>query len=438
MTPETSSITLLELQRRVQRHLLAPDLREVWVTAELSDVRTSGGHCYMELLQKDEQTGKIAAKCRAAIWANVYRSIAHNFRMVTGQDFATGLKVMVKVSVSYHEVFGMTMVVNDVNPDFTMGDLLRRRRESIERLRREGILDRNRSLTVATPPLRIAVISASGAAGFGDFMNQLLHNPSRLAFKVKLFPARLQGENTPSSIISALRQIWEQRGDFDCVVLIRGGGASSDLIAFEDYDLAACIARFPLPVVIGIGHERDVTLLDYVAFMRVKTPTAAAEWLIGEGEKQLDIVKRIAMAMLRIVGDRIGGSATQLSTLDTQLRFLPERTIERANNRLASAIATLGNIGALRLVPQRQRLTDLATALLREAPAITGRQADRLSSLGKLIEAYSPAATFRRGFTATRIGDRTLRNATDAKPGDTITTYFADGEITSTVTPAET
>lgn len=431
-------VTLIELQRRVQRHLLAPDLRDVWVVAELSDVRVNGGHCYMELLQKDDNSGSIIAKCRAAAWANVFRSIAHNFRTVTGQEFTTGLKVMLRTSVSYHEVYGMTMVVNDVNPDFTMGDLLRRRRENIERLRREGILDHNRQLALAAPPLRVAVISASGAAGFGDFMNQLMHNPSRLAFRVKLFQAKLQGENTPASIIAALRLIWEKREDFDCVVLIRGGGASSDLIAFEDYNLAACVARFPLPVVIGIGHERDITLLDYVAFKRVKTPTAAAEWLITEGEKALDILRRFATTLSQSAGERLSGYASQLSALETQARMLPTLCVERANARLTTSVATLGSVASGRIAPLRQRLDDLAATFKRDSRQLMGRSFDHLESLVRLVDAYSPAATLRRGFTATRIGQRTLRSVNDLAAGDVIVTYFADGQITSTVNPSTT
>lgn len=279
---EPQALTLLQLQQRIKGLLAVPQLRDVWITAELSDVRTSGGHCYMEMLQKDDQ-GRVVAKCRGAMWANVYGPLSRNFMRVTGHEFATGLKVMLRVTVGYHEVYGMSMVVNDVNPEFTMGDLLRRRRENILRLQREGILNANRELPIATPPLRIAVVSAAGAAGYGDFVNQIVNNPSRLAFKLKLFPAKLQGEGTPQSIINALSAIVAEEANWDCVVIIRGGGASSDLLAFEDYELAAAVAQFPLPVIIGIGHERDITLLDYVAYMRVKTPTAAAEWLIGRG-----------------------------------------------------------------------------------------------------------------------------------------------------------
>ncbi len=436
MTPSDpstiDSLTLRQLQQRVQAHLLANDLRDVWVTAELSDVRVSGGHCYMELLEKDAN-GKIVAKARAAAWANVYRSIAHNFMAVTGQQFATGLKVMLRISVSYHEVFGMTMVVNDVNPEFTMGDLLRRRRESIMRLQREGILELNRKLTFPTPTLRIAVISARTAAGFGDFANQLFNNPSRLAFKVSLFQARLQGEQTSQSILAALERIASAREQWDCVVIIRGGGASSDLIAFEDYDLAAAIARFPLPVIIGIGHERDITLLDYVANMRVKTPTAAAEWLITEGEKQLDALRRIALMMGRTASDRLAGSAAQLSMLSTRLRLLPLQAMERSRAALTTCTLSLAGLSASRIAPAAARLDTISENIRREAATIIRRQSERLESFASLIDAFSPMATLRRGYTITRLTDsgKTLRSVADATEGALLTTTLPDGRIIS-------
>lgn len=428
----SDSMTLQQLQRTVQRLLTVAALRDVWVTAELSDVRVAGGHCYMELLQKND-AGAIVAKARAAIWASVYRGIAYNFRAVTGQEFATGLKVMLRVTVSYHEVYGMTLVVNDVNPEFTMGDLLRRRRENLLRLQREGIINDNRQLQLPPVVLRVAVISARGAAGFGDFVNQLAGNASHLAFKVKLFPARLQGEGTPASIISALERISDEYGNWDCVVLIRGGGASSDLIAFEDYDLAAAVAQFPLPVIIGIGHERDVTLLDYVAHMRVKTPTAAAEWLISLGDAALDRLRSIAVNLAASAGDRMTGTARQLSSIEAQLSILPGRAVERAASGLRRSAAVLGGLGTSCILPMRERLLSMSERLMQSPSQAVARQRDLLESHLRLLDALSPEATMRRGFTVTRINGHAAYSATEISSGDTITTYFADGTVVSTV-----
>lgn len=265
------ALTLLELNKRISSLITVASTQNVWVTAELSDVAVRGGHCYMELLQKDVERGTTLAKARAMIWSSLYPRIEAQFYAATGQRFGTGIKVMVQVSATMHPVYGISLVINAVNPEYTMGDLLRRRREMLERLKQEGILEMNRSLEWILVPQRIAVISAPGAAGYGDFVNQLYSNPAKLRFEVKLFPAVMQGERAPETIISALEQIAAQADEWDGVVIIRGGGATSDLVAFENYDLAVHVAQFPLPIIVGIGHERDVTILDYVANMRVKT-----------------------------------------------------------------------------------------------------------------------------------------------------------------------
>ena len=428
----TRAVTLQELQRRVQRLVTTADTRDVWVTAELSDVRVVGGHCYTELLQKDDG-GTIVAKARAAIWANVYRQIDYTFRRVTGQSFTTGLKVMLRVSVSYHEVYGLTRVVSDVNPEFTMGDLIRRRNENIRRLQKEGIISLNRQLAMPTVTLRIAVVSARGAAGFGDFVNQLANNPARLAFKVGLFEARLQGDGAPRSMLDALQRIAAERDAWDCVVIIRGGGASSDLIAFEDYDLAAAVARFPMPVIIGIGHERDVTLLDYVAHMRMKTPTAVAAWLIQLGEAAIERLRTMALQLAQLASDRISGSSQQLSSIEAQIRMLPERAVERAASVLQRSAMAIGGLGNSCILPAMVHLKASAETLASAARQAVERAADRLEAKKHLIDALSPEATMRRGFTVTRVDGHAVYSKAELRPGDNIVTYFADGTVESVV-----
>ena len=292
-------ITLQQLNRRIIDAINGTaGLQGVWVVAETSDLRVTGGHCYFEMIQKHPDTGAQLARGRAVIWASQYQRLNGAFSAATGSPLQTGIKIMAKVNVSYHAVYGLSMVVTDINPEYTMGDLLRRRNEMISRLKREGIIDMNRELGWPEPLQRIAVISARGAAGYGDFINQLYHNTSRLRFETRLFPAVMQGDNTAPTVISALEAIASAADSYDCVVIIRGGGGSSDLASFDNYELAANIAQFPLPVIVGIGHERDVTLLDYVAALRVKTPTAAAEWLISRGEASLQRVRDLGAAML--------------------------------------------------------------------------------------------------------------------------------------------
>ncbi|MDE6100497.1 MAG: exodeoxyribonuclease VII large subunit [Paramuribaculum sp.] len=327
-------ITLSKLNRVIATYLQQPALTNVWVVAELMDVRVSRGHCYMELVEKDISTGSVVARMRAAIWASVHAVLSDRFRKATGREFTTGLKVLVCGTVSYHPAYGLSLVINNIDPSYTIGEAERRRREILERLSREGIINDNRSLEWPPTALRIAVISAAGAAGYGDFINQLYHNSSRLRFTTRLFPAVMQGDRTSPTVIAALDSIAAHSDEWDCVVIIRGGGASSDLQAFDDYALASNVAQFPLPVIVGIGHERDVTVLDYVANMRVKTPTAAAEWLISHGERALERVRVLASDIHRVASDRISGARTQLAYLESALSIAPTGAVERANGRL--------------------------------------------------------------------------------------------------------
>ncbi len=427
------SMTLLQLQQTVTRLVTVPETQQVWITAELSDVAVRGGHCYMELLQKDPATGVTQARARAVIWANIWSRLAAYFKASTGQEFATGIKVMVRVSASYHPVYGMNLVISSVNPEYTMGDLMRRRREILQRLEKEGLLNRNRSLQWPVPVQRIAVVSAPGAAGYGDFINQLYHNPYRLRFHSRLFPAVMQGDKAPESILAALRTIGCDAGQWDCVVVIRGGGSTSDLAAFEDYSLAAAIASCPVPVMVGIGHERDVTVLDYVANMRVKTPTAAAEWLIAKGAAELDGLRRISTALHKVLTERINGNRTQLSFIEGQLPAYARRALSHSSQKLQMASLVLKSVSPRYLTPQRQRLDMLRNALPQSVDVQLMRHAQRLDSCASLIEALSPDTVLKRGFSITKIGDMTVRNASDVPHGAVLTTVFADGKINSTV-----
>ena len=280
-------ISLVELNRRIAGALaVAPGLNRQWITAETSDLRCSAGHCYMELVQKND-TGTPLAKARAVIWASTYAGLRERFLMATGVALASDMKVMVQVNVNYHPVYGMSLVINDIDPDYTVGDLARRRNAIIMRLRAEGVFDLNRTLPWSPVPQRVAVVSARGAAGYGDFVRHLHGNAYGLRFHTELFESAMQGERTVQGIIDALEKIAARENEFDCVAIIRGGGAVSELAAFDNYDLASNVAQFPLPVIVGIGHDRDTTVLDYVAARRVKTPTAAAE-LCGQAYQRAD------------------------------------------------------------------------------------------------------------------------------------------------------
>lgn len=425
------SLTLLQLNQRIAALMTVPDTQNVWVTAELSDVSARGGHCYMELLQKHPETRATLAKARGVIWANVYSRLSVDFFNATGQRFASGLKVMVRASASMHPVYGMSLVITAVNPEYTMGDLLRRRREILERLQREGILEMNRQLDWCEVPLRIAVVSARGAAGYGDFINQLYNNTSRLNFKTQLFEATMQGDRTPSTIIAALNEIAMQQDEWDGVVIIRGGGATSDLVAFEDYELAANIAQFPLPVIVGIGHERDITVLDYVANMRVKTPTAAAEWLINRGDEALEYLRSMGASILQLVSDCIAGSKEQLSYYEALLPTAPLTAVERETARLRGDMMSLVQISTRRIVPELSRLDHIAGSIASATDVTLRRRSDRLDSMQAMLNALSPEATLRRGYSITRVDGRAVTDASQIPSGTEIETTLANGTIIS-------
>ncbi|WP_300898640.1 exodeoxyribonuclease VII large subunit [uncultured Duncaniella sp.] len=451
MTP--TAITLEEFTSRISAAVNGvPGLAGVWVVAETSDLRRSG-HCYLELVQKHPVTGDPVARMRATIWRSALARIDSAFTLATGQQLASGMKVMVRVTASFHPAYGLSANITEIDPSYTLGDLMRRRQEIIARLRAEGIIDLNRELEWPDVPLRIAVISAPGAAGYGDFIHQLYTSPSRLDFRVRLFPALMQGASAPSAIIAALEQIAGEDEEWDCVVIIRGGGATSDLAAFDNYDLAANIAQFPLPVIIGIGHERDITVLDSVANMRVKTPTAAAEWLIARGEDALATLERLGSTICMLASDIIAGSKEQMARLEATLSRLPQAALALAGKQLDRLALAVGDAATASLRPERARLdsltlavSDAATACLRpersrldimaerlSASAFTAieRQRTALDTLDGLVKVLSPQSTLARGYSITRVNGRAVTSAEGLAPGTTLETTLASGTVLS-------
>ncbi len=425
------ALTLSRLNRAIAGTLSRPEFTNVWVVAELMDVRLNRGHCYMELVEKNPDTGNIEARMRAAIWASNYPHISARFIRATGQRIESGLKVLVCGTVNFHPAYGLSLVISDIDPSYTMGEAERRRREIIDRLTREGVINDNRSLPWPEPTMRVAVISAPGAAGYGDFINQLYTSASRLRFTTRLFPAMMQGDRTSPTVIAALEAIAAEADAWDCVVIIRGGGASSDLQAFDDYNLALNIAQFPLPVIVGIGHERDVTVLDFVANMRVKTPTAAAEWLISRGDAALDALRSVASDIFRAASDRLSGARTQLAHLQSALAIAPPAAMDRAKARLGNAATSLAGVGARRVAPEFMRLDQILMALQTAAATLIGRRRDALDARSSLLDALSPQATLNRGFSMTLADGRIVRDASTVPSGTRIETRVARGSIIS-------
>lgn len=409
-----------------------PVLRGAWVMAEISDFRGSGGHCYMELVEKDA-AGTTLAKIRANIWQSTAIQLRRKFMQATGRDLATGLKVMFFGAATHHKVYGLSFNITDVDPTYTLGDMERIRREILEALAREGVIDRNRSLPLADAPQRIAVISAPGAAGYGDFMNQLQGNPYGFVFYPVLYEAVMQGERTPSSVADALDRIEMTIDVWDCVVIIRGGGATTDLNGFDNLDLARKVACFPIPVIVGIGHERDRTVLDEIANVRMKTPTAVASFLTERLHAASDRAATLMQQIARYGLDRMAGEQRRLSNCEALIPSLAAERIGRERRRLDNAGALLKVVAASATSRSRIKLDMLASALAPAVTAAIGRERRRIDHLGELAAAFSPQKTLARGYSVTRLNGSAIRSSSILRPGDRIETLTASGSFTSTV-----
>lgn len=428
-----AALTLYELNSMVRDVVELGMPGSYWVEAELSEVRERSGHCYMELVQKDLTDNSTVARASARCWRSTWASVRPGFEQVTGEHFRAGLKVLLQVHAQFHENFGFSWIVTDIDPAYTLGDMARRRQEIIRILKEEGVFDLNKELCLSLFASRIAVVSSESAAGYGDFCNQLDTNAYGFAFSVRLFPAVMQGERTEGSIISALDAINSEADDFDCVVIIRGGGAVSDLSAFDSLALAENVANFPLPVITGIGHERDESVLDMVANKRVKTPTAAAALLIENLKHTYD---RIVQAQERIsvsVSRRMDYERVRLERVSGRIPVLFSLVKTRQQARIDSFFARVGAAAGRIVAEERLRLDRLSVAL---APAVRQRlsaENHRLELLGQRISAVDPAILLRRGYSITLHNGRAVYSSDQLSDGDVIETRLAEGNVRSVV-----
>ncbi|MDR0745482.1 MAG: exodeoxyribonuclease VII large subunit [Mediterranea sp.] len=406
-------LSLFELNALVKRSITQCLPDEYWVRAEISDVRHhTTGHCYLEFVQKDPKGNNLIAKARGTIWLNVFRLLKPYFEETTGQAFVSGIKVLVKVTVEFHELYGYSLMVQDIDPTYTVGDMVRRRNEILKQLQEEGVLTLNKELEMPLLPQRIAVISSATAAGYGDFSHQLSSNAHGYYFHTELFPAVMQGDQVEGSILSALDAIMERLDDFDVVVIIRGGGATSDLSGFDTYPLAAACAQFPLPVITGIGHERDDTVLDSVSHTRVKTPTAAAELLIGYADS----------------------AAEQLYALSEQLRESALWRLSREKRRLSALRNHIPALALKQLTDARMGLLGIKNNLKQSATVLLTAQKHKLELLRQRITDASPEKLLQRGYSITLKNGKAVTDASQVQPGDMLTTRLSKGEVTSVAT----
>ena len=406
---EHYTLRQLNLQVREAIEDALPD--EYWVEAELSECRENSGHCYMELIEKDERNNTPVARASAKCWRQTWQMAKPYFERTTGQPLRAGMKVLLKVYAQFHEAYGFSWIVSDIDPTFTLGDMARKRQEIIQQLKEEGVFDLQRELSIPTFAKRIAVISAANAAGYGDFCRQLEENEYGFRFEVTLFPAIMQGEQVEQSVINALNSIYERIHDYDVVCILRGGGATADLSGFDTLALAENVAQFPLPIMTGIGHERDESILDMVSNTKVKTPTAAAALLI---DNLLRVLERLDDAGLRIsnaVNQRISSQKIRIASMTSLIPTLALRMVGDQRHRIET-------IGSRLPIAIERRLTT---------------QRHLLESLCIKLEGFDPQLLLSRGYSITLHNGRAVRDPQQLKSGDEIETRLEKGNIKSIV-----
>lgn len=408
--PDRKTYSLFELNTIIKSVITLSLPDTYWVTAEIAELKANQkGHCYLELIEKKDDAP--IAQTRANIWAYDYRNISLAFRKATGEPLRPGMKVMLLATVSFHEVYGMSLNIRNIDPAYTMGEMARKKKEVIERLKKEGILELNKTIPLPLVPQRVAVISSPTAAGYGDFFNQLDNNPYGYSFIHILFPAVMQGQEAEKSIISALRRIKKKGHLFDVAVIIRGGGSATDLNCFDSYTLAAETARLPLPVITGIGHEKDDTVTDIVAHTKMKTPTAVAEFLISGllsfEERVMGISDRVVLHVQRTLKDE----GYLLNSMVLRLAFIPDR---------------ISSVHRHRLVLLEKDLTNLTKEM------ITKKKAG-IDIIEQAVRHLDPENVLKRGYSITRHKGRILRDAASLKKWAVIETILHKGNVTSIV-----
>ena len=471
-------VSLSELQRQVKGKLEDLFSLPVWVKAEISEMTINrSGHCYLDLVETEEGTDTVVARCRATIWSYTFRMLKPYFETTTGQVFTEGLKVLLQAKVEYHEVYGFSLNIRDIDPVYTLGDMARQRREIIHRLEEAGVLEMNKELELPLVPQRIAVISSPTAAGLQDFLNQLHNNQHQFIFYTKLFPSVMQGMEAPRSITAALEQIFQYEELFDAVVIIRGGGAQIDLACFDNYDLAFNVAQFPLPVITGIGHDKDDTVIDLVAHTRMKTPTAVAEFLISgalQFSQQLnDLEKQFTVS----VNDKLEKNQDRLTDAADQLSLLVNQLIVKQTNRLNIDRIQLANHSEGFLKKQFSELKGLTTNTKNKISIYVARQTHLLDQSGNQLNytfrgqivknknlliqfqqllkiravetiraenknllqitdklrLVDPQNILKRGYSLTMMNGKILKSLQMVKVGDLLETRLSDGSIESKV-----
>ncbi len=448
-------ISLLELNRQIRNSLQLEFPRSIWVVAEISELNPNrSGHCYLELIEKDSH-GQILARSRATIWARTWRMLKPYFEHTAGISLQAEQKVLVNVTIEYHEIYGHSLNILDIDPNYTLGDLSRRRNEIIEKLKQDGVFEMNKEITLPQFIQSIAIISSASAAGYTDFIDQLLKNQYGLKFKTKLFPAIMQGDKAPESIMSAMEEVFNSNSEFDLLVIIRGGGSRSDLNTFDDYNLAFHCTQFPIPIFTGVGHERDESIVDLVAHSALKTPTAVAEYLIHfQHQHQLQLID-LEEVFLSLVKDKLDTENLRLTRIGE--RFSPQvksilqrqrhqlevnqqhlfnfsrNLIKSHQNKLQNASQSIPHLLALRTQHQLNILENYKTRLIQFSQRKFPLERQKIINYQERLNLLNPEQVVKRGYTLSYQGNTIITSIYQIKQGEKLETLFKDGRIISTI-----
>jgi exodeoxyribonuclease VII large subunit len=450
-------ITLFELNQMVKETLSAFFKSQYWVIAEISELKeNSSGHCYLELIQKEEQQDYPKAKARATIWAYTYRMLKPYFETTTGRPLSSGMKVLVSVEVVFHEVFGYSLNITDIEPGYTLGDIEQKRREAIEKLVAEGVFDMNKGLKLPLLPKRVAIISSPTAAGLQDFINQLLTNNNEYKVEHSLFAANMQGSGAEESIISALNRIYEDQNQFDLVVIIRGGGSQADLSCFDNYWLAAHVAQFPLPIITGIGHDKDISVVDLVAHTKLKTPTAVAEFILNKFFEADAIIMELKERLEITLEENISVQRQRFEKIFTSLApFILRATsneklfVERIHNKfvlninqfliyketdIVKSIKSFELSALMQLSNSNNVILQAKQSLQNNTSNYIERVYNQMDKFESTNMSLNPKYILKRGYSITLFNKKIIKDFKEVEKGYTIKTILNNGEIDSIVT----
>lgn len=426
-------LTLSQLNSLVSEVIELSMPEDYWTVAEIASINDSRGHCYMELVEKDDLTNTPRAQARACCWRGTWMRVAPKFMLATGEPLRTGMKVLLKLHANFHVAYGFSWTVYDIDPAYTLGEMARRREEILRILKEEGVIDMNKTLPLPLFLQRIAVISSATAAGYGDFCKQLADNERGLVFYTRLFPAIMQGEQVQDSIIAALNDINDMADRFDAVVIIRGGGSSSDLSGFDTLPLAEHVANFPLPIITGIGHERDKSVLDYIACVSQKTPTAVAAFLISHLTNTLDNLEDYSQRITLCVTNRIQQQAMLIQRLEQRLTAAVTLRTTRETNRIIQAQTRIAHAMDNRLLMERNRIERVAQRIPWLTSSTIEREKHRLSMLEQRAKALDPTLILRRGYSITLFNGKAVTDASTLTAEDEVEIVLAKGRRKATV-----